>query len=161
MSYIDRYPRLQLAWQSSMLSREFAYKVFNMGLNARHPKIEKLITGEFTKNEIMLEDQETNVPLLIYIIKHGQYKGQIVLAQVDGTLERFDFTKSCKSNKMMKANPRYTQITTFNIDMKEYGVCCANGDLHIIDFHEMCFVKETDNLSENAKSIFCNIGETC
>ena len=56
LSYIDRYPRLQLVWSTSNLSRQYMCKVFNMGLNKRHPKIEKLINREFKKTEIMLQD---------------------------------------------------------------------------------------------------------
>ena len=90
----------------------------------------------------MLPDQETNVPLLLHFMNHGTFKGHLILACLDGTMQRFD--RNFNLQATWQVNPKFDQITTLSLAEKDFALYCSNGDLHIIDLEAFSFVQEND-----------------
>ena len=157
LSYLPRQERLNLTWTTSNLSRAYAAKVLNIGLNLLGPTIENLRRKNFTKKELMLPDKETNVPLLLHFMNHGTFKGHLILACLDGTMQRFD--RNFNLQATWQVNPKFDQITTLNMADKDFALYCSNGDLHIIDIEAFSFVQENnDKIPTQVKEMFYELG---
>jgi hypothetical protein len=105
----------------------------------------------------VLPDQETNVPLLLHFMNHGTFQGHLILACLDGTLQRFD--KNFILQATWQVNPKFEQITTLSMAEKDFALYCTDGDLHILDLEAFTYVQENnDKIPSQVKEKFYELG---